>query len=188
MNRILCALVVVVALFAPAESLAAASDRTTTVTDRQLVNLTVYNGGTALVHDRRTISLDGGLNRIVWRDVSAQMDPTSALLESASRSNKVAVLEQNFDFDLLDPSALLQKYVGRQVTVVHEARFAGERDTRETARILSINGGIILQYRDRIETSVRGYIIYPASPKISAIVRRSTSTSKARRLACKPWT
>ena len=64
----------------------------------------------------------------------------------------------------MDPSTLLQKYVGRQVTVVHEARFAGERDTREAARILSINGGIVLQYRDRIETQVRGYIIFPASP------------------------
>jgi hypothetical protein len=49
--------------------------------------------------------------------------------------------------------------------VVHDARVSGEHDTRETARVLSTNGGIVLQYRDRIETELRGHIIYPASPK-----------------------
>ncbi len=127
--------------------------------------MTVYNGGTALIHDRRLITLQGGLNRIAWRDVSANMDPTSALLEALGTSNNVTVLEQNFDFDLLNPYALLEKYVGRYVTVVHDARFTGERDTRERARILSTNGGIVLQYRDRIETELRGHIIYPFAPQ-----------------------
>jgi hypothetical protein len=50
------------------------------------------------------------------------------------------------------------------VTIVHDPQFAGQRETRESARILSTNGGIVLQYADRIETEVRGHIIYPASP------------------------
>ena len=141
------------------------SERTSTVADRQFVNLTIYNGGTALVHDRRRVKLTAGVNRIAWRDVSANMDSTSALLEAIGSSNSVSVLEQNFDYDLLDPSALLQKYVGRQVVVVHDPRFAGERETRETARILSTNGGIVLQYRNRIETDIRGHIIFPTSSK-----------------------
>jgi hypothetical protein len=156
---------ILLTLITPAGTIADPSERVSTIADRDLVNLTVYNGGTALVHDRRRVNVNAGLNRIAWRDVSADMDPTSALLEGIGSSNHVSVLEQNFNYDLLDPSALLQKYVGREVTVVHEARFAGERDTRERARILSTNGGIVLQYRDRIETQVRGYIIYPASPE-----------------------
>lgn len=144
---------------------ASPSERTSTVAERQRINVTVYNGGTALIHDRRRIALNDGDNRVAWRDVSTGMDPTSALLEAIGSSNKVTVIEQNFDFDLLDPDALLQKYVGQYVTVVHDARFAGERDTRERARILSTNGGIVLQYRDRIETEVRGHIIFPSSPK-----------------------
>ncbi|HVR46103.1 MAG TPA: DUF4139 domain-containing protein [Candidatus Binatia bacterium] len=153
-------------LFAiPLQIIADPPERTTTTADRQSINLTVYNGGTALIHDRRTLRLDDGLNRIAWRDVSAQMDPTSALVDGGGSANAIRVVEQNFNFDLLDPSALLDKYVGQEVTVVHEARFAGERDARERARILSTNGGIVLQYRDRIETQLRGYIIFPASPK-----------------------
>jgi hypothetical protein len=144
---------------------AAPLERPSTVAQRQRINVTVYNGGTALIHDRRRMTLAAGINRVAWRDVSAGMDPTSALLEAIGSPNKVTVVEQNFDFDLLNPDALLQKYVGQYVTVVHEARFTGEHDTRERARILSTNGGIVLQYRDRIETSVRGHIIFPSSPK-----------------------
>jgi hypothetical protein len=139
-------------------------ERTSTVADRESVNLTIYNGGLSLVHDRRCVELSEGVNLLAWRDVSAQMDATSVLLDSGS-SNSLTVLEQNFDFDLLDPSALSQRYVGKQVTIVHDPQFAGERETRETARILSTKGGVVLQYADRIETAVRGHIIYPASPK-----------------------
>jgi len=147
----------------PAAALADTRERTTTVGQRELVNLTVYNAGTALIHDRRRVYLNAGLNRIAWRDVSAQIQPTTALVDAIGGSNQVDVVEQNFDFDLFNPSALLQKYVGKQVIVVHDPRFAGERETRETARVLSTSGGIVLQYRDRIETDLRGHIAYPVS-------------------------
>ncbi|MDP9110298.1 MAG: DUF4139 domain-containing protein, partial [Candidatus Eremiobacteraeota bacterium] len=128
------------------------------------MNLTIYNGTMSLVHDRRSVLLNSGLNRIAWRDVSAIMDPTSALLEDLSPRNRVDVFEQNFNFDVLDPAALLRKSVGREVTIVHEPRFAGEREIREQARILSAANGIVLQYKDRIETELRGYIVYPEIP------------------------
>lgn len=149
------------ALLAPAQPIAEQPERASSIGDRVLLNLTVYNGGMALVHDRRTLRLEEGLNRIAWRDVSAQMDSTSAIFEAIGGDNRIAVREQNFDYDLLDSAALLRKYVGREVTVVHEARFPGERDTRETAKILSADGEIILQYKDGIETGVRGHILFP---------------------------
>ena len=153
------------ALFVPGNSLAAGSERPSTVWHRELVNLTVYNAGTSLVHDRRRVHLDAGLNRIAWRDVSAQMDPTTALVDDFTSPDGVNVVEQNFDFDLLNPNALLNRYLGQEVVVVHDPRFPGDRETRETARILATNGGIVLQYRDRIETELRGHIAYPVNSK-----------------------
>lgn len=158
-------LLVAVALTLPTTASADPSERVTTIADGRSLNVTVYNGGIGLIHDRRRVALDAGLNRVAWRDVSRDMDPTSAQLEAIGAPTSVRVVEQNFNYDLLDPSALLQRYVGQEVTVVHDARFAGERDTRERARILSTNGGIVLQYRDRIETSLRGHLIFPAAPK-----------------------
>lgn len=163
MSRAFLAIFVLITLVIPAKAPAQPRERTSSVGDRRLVNVTVYNAGTALIHDRRRVALDAGFNRIAWRDVSAQIDPTTALLEPVGGSNQISVLEQNFDFDLFSPSALLQRYIGKQVTVIHDPRFAGDRETRETARVLSTNGGIVLQYRDRIETELRGHIAYPAS-------------------------
>jgi hypothetical protein len=165
MNRPFYLMLAVAVLLSPRPTIADPPERTSTISQRERVNVTVYNGAMSLVHDRRRIRLTSGLNRIAWRDVSARMDATSAVLHNVSGRDDVHVMEQNFNFDLLDPSALLEKYVGRQVTVVHEARFTGEHDTRERAKLLSTNGGVVLQYRDRIETALRGYIIYPAAPK-----------------------
>lgn len=164
MHRTLSLLFILAAFALPAAALSSTPERVSTVRDRQLVNLTVYNGGTALVHDRRRVTLKEGLNRLAWRDVSTGMDESSVLIRSIGSTDQVSVLEQNFDFDLLDPSALLNRYVGQMVTVVHPPAFAGQRETRERARLLSTNGGIVLQYRDRIETELRGYIIYPSAP------------------------
>lgn len=166
MIRNIAVLVLIALCFSTLQSAAEPGERSSGSADRQSLNVTIYNGGLALVHDRRRIRLTGGVNRVAWRDVSAQMDSSTVLLQAMNASDPISVLEQNFDYDLLDPSALLQKYVGHDVTVVHEARFAGERDTRETARVLSVNGGdVVLQYKDRIETGVRGYIVFPRSSR-----------------------
>lgn len=163
MKRTLLATLVFLALVSPRITIGEPVERSSTVRDRELVNVTVYNGTMSLVHDRRRVSLAEGVNRIAWRDVSANMDATSALLEDLDGGG-VQVLEQNLDYDLLNPSALLQKYVGRDVIVVHDPQFAGQRETRETARILAANdGNVILRYRDRVETEVRGHIVFPTA-------------------------
>jgi len=139
-------------------------ERTSSLADQQLVNITIYNGSLALVHDRRRISLGAGQNRIAWRDVSANMDATSAILSDLSTPGAVNVVEQNFNFDLLKPSTVLDKYVGEKVTVVHPHPAPGQ-PARETATLLSDNEGVVLQYAGRVETGLQdGYLVFPAIP------------------------
>jgi hypothetical protein len=140
------------------------AERVSTLADQQQVGLTIYNASLALVHDRRHVPLSRGVNRIAWRDVSANMDATTALLESSTAPGSVSVREQNFNFDLLKPSTLLEKYVGRDVTVVHDHPIPGEPQ-REIARVLSTNDGIVLKYADRIETQVEGHLVFPSIPE-----------------------
>ena len=75
--------------------------------------------------------------------------------------------EQNFDFDLLTPQKLLDKYVGEKVVVVRSMPNpdgAGSKEIREEATVLATNGGTVLQFADRIETSIPGRIVYPKVP------------------------
>jgi hypothetical protein len=139
-------------------------EKPSTLADQRQLNVTIYNGDLALIHDRRRIVLGRGENRIAWRDVSAKLDGTSSLLESITSPGTVSLLEQNFNFDLLRPSALLEKAVGSEVIVVHDHPLAGQ-PRQERAKLLSTNDGIVLQYADRIETSLYdSRIVYTSLP------------------------
>jgi len=139
-------------------------EQTSTLADQRRVSVTIYNSDLALVHDRRHVNLRKGENRIAWRDVSANLDGTSSLVQSLTSPGTVSLLEQNFNFDLLKPSALLEKAVGHTVIVVRDNPLPGQK-ARETAKLLSTTEGLILQYSDRIETSLgNGHIVYSSLP------------------------
>jgi hypothetical protein len=130
--------------------------------DRESTAVTVYNEDLALVKERRRITLPAGASRIALRDVAAQMRPETALLRAVT-GNPVGLVEQNFDFDLLTPAKLLEKYVGKEVSVVRSHPTTGE-ERRETATVLSANGGTVLRFADRIETGVPGRLVFDKVP------------------------
>jgi hypothetical protein len=129
---------------------------------QKAIAVTIYNADLALVKDLRSLTLTQGENRLAWRNVSAQIRPETALLGETTGRLPVAVIEQNFDFDLLTPQSLLRKYVGRTIKVIR-ANDAGER-TVEEATVLAANEGVVLRYPDRIETGVVGHLAYPDVP------------------------
>jgi hypothetical protein len=110
------------------------------------VAVTIYNNDRALIEDERMLDLPGGRSRQEFRDVSANIEPATVTLNG----HGVGVVEQNFDFDLLSPDALMKNAVGQEVTLVRVNPASGQ-ETRERARILAANGGVVMQIGDRIE-------------------------------------
>jgi hypothetical protein len=137
-------------------------EHVSTLGDQRAVGITIYNADLALIRDRRHLTLPKGESHLALRDVSAKIQPETALLTSITAPSRLNVIEQNFDYDLLSPQKLLEKYVGRDVDVVRFDR-NGERRV-ERARVMSTNGGVVLRYADRIETSVNGTLSFPALP------------------------
>ncbi|WPL16291.1 hypothetical protein Thiowin_01244 [Thiorhodovibrio winogradskyi] len=141
----------------------------TTLADQTAVAVTIYNSDLALIKDQRQISLPAGRLDLAFRDVSARIKPQTALLRPPEGDPAQAprVIEQNFDFDLLTPGKLLEKYVGREVGLIRTHPTTGE-ETEETARVLAANDGVVLQLGDRIETghpnSLRYRIVYRDIP------------------------
>jgi hypothetical protein len=85
-----------------AQAAEVAKDVASTAADREAVAVTVYNDDLALVKERRKLELPAGLTRLSLREVAAQMRPETALLRAVS-GPPFALIEQNFDFDLLTP-------------------------------------------------------------------------------------
>jgi hypothetical protein len=142
---------------------AAVTEKPSTLSDQQSVAVTIYNENLALIKDTRRIALDPGENRLALREVSGQMRPETALLRSLSSPGSVSLIEQNFDFDLLTPAKLLEKYVGRNVRIIRTHPMTGT-ETTETATVLAANGGVVLKIGDRIETGMPGRIVYDGVP------------------------
>jgi hypothetical protein len=110
------------------------------------VSVTIYNNDLALVQDRRELAIPAHRSRQEFPDVSARIRPETVTLSGPG----IGIVEQNFDFDLLSPSALMQKAVGETITLVRTNPATGQ-ETREQAKVLAVNGGTVLQIGNRIE-------------------------------------
>src|SRR5687767_4717403 len=154
---------VAVALAFCGSAYGAVQEKPSTLADQQSVAVTIYNESLALVKDQRRVSFEAGRNRLALREVSGRMRPETALLRSVSHPGSLSLLEQNFDFDLLTPAKMLEKYVGRNVRIIRTHPMTGA-ETIDTATVLAANGGVVLKIGDRIETGMPGRIVYDAVP------------------------
>jgi hypothetical protein len=157
-----------------------------TIQDQSEVAVTIYNDQLALVKDLRTIRLDNGFNKLAFREVSAQMQPETALLISLDYADGFHLIEQNFDFDLLTPQKLLEKYVGKKVRVVKTHPLTGKEKLLD-AVVLSVNNGVVLRIGDRIETGVPGRIVFDEVPgnlrdRPTLVMQLNSATSKPQQL------
>lgn len=108
--------------------------------------VTIYNGGESLVQDVRQLSIPQGRTTVPFPDVSAQIQPETLSFSAPD----TAIVEQNFDFDLLTPTKLMEKAVGQEVTLIRTNPATGA-ETRERATVLSVQGGAVVKIGDRIE-------------------------------------
>ena len=125
---------------------AGGAETTTVVSTDPRISMTIYNSNVALIEEVRTLDPGIGRARLELRDVSAGIRPETVTLTA----DGLSIVEQNFDFDLLTPEKLMEKAVGRQVQIVRTNPGNGQEVT-ETATVLSVNQGVVLQIDDRIE-------------------------------------
>ena len=128
---------------------------TTTEKDQVDLSVTVYNSNIALVRDVRQIHLPSGIFPLHFEDVAASINPATVHFRSLVDPAKLNVIEQNYEFDLLDPQKLLQKYVGKEITLVRAEKDAGSTRFVETkALLLANNGGPVWKIGNEIVTGM----------------------------------
>jgi hypothetical protein len=103
--------------------------------------ITVYNNNLALVKERRGLELKSGVNRVEYTNVAALIDPTSVIFEDTKDKN-TAVLEQNYEYDLVSSHKLLEKFLDKEITV------AEKNGSTYTGTLLSYDGGVVLRLSD----------------------------------------
>lgn len=119
--------------------------------------------GYALVRDARRIELAPGASSIRFTDVAKRIDPTTVSFASLTDPEGTRVVEQNYEFDLVSQAKLLERFVGETITV---EQVRGEQVDRITGKLLSANGGMILQKESGEIITVQGWtnVLFPSLP------------------------
>jgi len=104
--------------------------------------ITVYNDNLTLIKEKRKLDLKIGVHNVEYTNVTSQIDPTSVLVED-SINKKTAVLEQQYGYDLVSRSNLLDRYMGKEIKVTD---MEGKIDT---GKLLGHNEkGVVLERND----------------------------------------
>ncbi len=157
MRGLVIASVFAACLAAPAKG--AAQEGTIGEDRRDALGATLYSNGLALIRDRRSVDVVAGRQSLAIADVSPNMVPSSVLLSAAG----LRVVSVDYDFDVMAPTSILRRHLGREVGVVRTHPTTGEESV-ERATVLSVASGVVLRYRDRIETGIPGRLVFDAVP------------------------
>src|SRR5256714_1760738 len=134
---------------------ATASDQSTSLNDQTDLNVTVYNSNIALIRDVRNLGLPTGTFRLKFMDIAATVNPATVHFRSLNDPEKLGVIEQNYEYDLLEPAKLLHKYVGKEVTLVRVYQENGTTKREEIkATLLADNNGPVWKIGNDIVTGM----------------------------------
>ena len=130
------------------------AEGTTTLGDQTELALTIYNSNLALVRDVRNIRIKRGTADLNFIDIAATINPATVHFRSLTEPARVRVVEQNYEYDLLEPEKLLRKYVGRDVTLVGGSWDKNGKPREVKARLLSYNNAPVWQIDGEIVTGM----------------------------------
>jgi len=151
-RQLVCA--VAITLLMGAQSLSQTTV-TSTQHDQKDLAVTVYNSNVALVRDVRRLWLPAGTLDLRYMDIAAQVNPATVHIVSLTAPKDLSVLEQNYEYDLLSPQKLLQKYVGKELTLVRLV--TDNNSTKEVpvkATLLALNEAPVWKVGNEIITGM----------------------------------
>jgi hypothetical protein len=140
-----------------------ATEGKSTPADQKSMSITIYNDNLGLVKDVRSVDLKNGVQNLWFEGVAGQIDATSVHIRSLDAPNALRVLEQNFEYDLISPEKLMEKYLGQPVEIVNTHADGGSETTKAT--LVGIQNGYVYQLENgKIAVNPPGHVVLPALP------------------------
>ena len=123
------------------------------------VGLTVYNDNFGVIRETRNMSFEKGANTVKFTDVASAIDPTSVNFKCLSSPGAVSILEQNYEYDLVNSDSLLKRYIDKNVTVLLKGSGADTGKELTGKLLASLGSDLILKSNtDDIEIISRNSI------------------------------
>jgi hypothetical protein len=124
--------------------------------------VTIYNDQFAMVKDVRSISFDQGRSDLYFTDVSSNIQTETVTFKALTNTEDIRVFEQNFEQNLVNTNAILDKYMNKEVEIYAKL---GDKSYKLNGTLLGYNSGYILQTNNGIEVinNVEG-VHFPSLP------------------------
>lgn len=158
-----------------------AQDKQTNAGNRTSVDLTIYNQNLSLIREERSLNIGKGLSKVVIPDIPATIDGTSLHFLSLTDPLAVRVLEQNYQYDLVNQGKLLEKYIGKEVEFIR-INEESKKEYSVKGKLLSTGyqiqpqygmsvpnysfvGGMVAEINGKIEINPAGRLVLPSLPE-----------------------
>ncbi len=183
MKNTLCSFFAVINILLSGSCCEISAQPITPASDRQSVDLTIYNSNLALIREERTINLVKGLNHVIIPDIPATIDGTSLHFSSLTNPSAVKVLEQNYQYDLVHQAKLMEKYIGKEVEFIRMDN-ESKKEYSVTGKLLATGwqpqlgydpygggvpyystGQMIAEINGKIEIGPAGRLVLPSLPE-----------------------
>ncbi|MBN2020961.1 MAG: DUF4139 domain-containing protein [Sedimentisphaerales bacterium] len=115
------------------------------------VGLTIYNDNFAVVREARKMKFEKGKNTMRFTDVASAIDPTSVKFTCLSSPGAVSVLEQNYEYDLVNADSLLKRYIDKEVMVAVKGSGSDARKFVEGTLLAAVGPDLIVKSDSGIE-------------------------------------
>jgi hypothetical protein len=155
----------------PARAKNTADPPSSTAADRRSVEVTVYNGNLGLVKEQRRVKATAGEGELRFSDVAAQINPVTVHIKPLTDAKDFAVLEQNYEYDLISHAKLLDKYVGREIKIIDANEYQDRKDV-VNATLLSVANGEVYKIGNEIYLGHPGIKVLPELP--GSLISRPT--------------
>jgi len=101
------------------------------------IAVTVYNSNLGVVSETRSLQFNKGVHQLAFRDVPSLIDASSVRFDLVGTGHNVAILEQNYAFDLVSPEQLYSKYVDNEIELIDK------EGKLYTGTLLAYNSGAV---------------------------------------------
>ena len=140
--------------------------------ERTSVDLTIYNQNLSLIREERAFNFTKGISTVTVPDIPSSIDGTSLHFVSLTDASAVKVLEQNFQYDLINQGKLMEKYLGKQIEFIRLDE-ATKKEYTVSGKLLAsgyptmsgnytYSGGMIAEINGKIELNPTGRVVLPA--------------------------
>ena len=131
---------------------------------RASANVTIYNNDLALVRETRAVELSSGITALRWMDVASTVRPETVHVADADSAAAFGVLEQNYKYDVLNPTRLMELYLNRQLTLVTTNPATGAEQSEQATQLSTQDYAYVYRTDEGITFGHPGRVVFPEVP------------------------